>query len=225
MHLTPKEHDRLLVFTLAQLARSRRARGRLLNGPEAIAIITDEMIEAAWDGQSLAQVQAIGCSSVRPEEVMEGVTSLIHHIEVDCLFPSGSTLVVVDDPISGDVRRDGGPGSVLPGTDPVRLNPEHRVVEVEVTNTSTRSVAVASHFPFDQVNEVLVFSRPTTQGMHLDIPSGSSTHFPPGELRTVRLVAFGGAGQTAHFGLVDRRPSDRAFEGGLLGDPDGGTDG
>ncbi|HZD65265.1 MAG TPA: urease subunit gamma [Acidimicrobiales bacterium] len=198
MHLTPKEEDRLLVFAAAELARRRRARGRPLSAPEAIALITDEMLEAAWDGLPLEEVRRVGCSVLQAGEVMDGVASLVRHLEVDCAFPSGSALVTVDDPVPGAGAH--GPGAVIPGEGSIDLAPERRRLEVEVTNRGVRPVAVSSHFPFDQVNRALSFPRAPAAGMRLDIPAGSSVRFEAGERRRVRLVAFGGDGSGPDLG-------------------------
>ena len=99
MHLTPKEEDRLTIFTLAELARRRRARGRKLNAPEAVALICDEMLERAWDGAALEEVAAAGRSVLTRDDVMEGVAEMIHEVQVEATFPDGTKLVTVHDPI------------------------------------------------------------------------------------------------------------------------------
>lgn len=99
MHLTPRENERLQLFTAAELARRRRSRGRRLNAPEAVALICDEVLEAAWDGLSMDEVIAVGRSVLTEDDVMEGVPALVPTVQVEALFPSGTALVAVDAPI------------------------------------------------------------------------------------------------------------------------------
>ncbi len=101
MALTPKETDRLLVFTAAELARKRRARGLLLNHPEAVALITDEIFEEARAGKTHAEVIEHAQSVLGVADVMEGVPEMIPVLSVDAVFPDGARLVSVRDPIGG----------------------------------------------------------------------------------------------------------------------------
>jgi urease gamma subunit len=102
MALNPKEIDRLLVFTAAELARRRRARGLKLNHPEALALITDEIFEEARAGRPFAEVVEHARRILTRSEVMEGVPEMIRTIMVDAMFPDGSRLVTVHDPIGQD---------------------------------------------------------------------------------------------------------------------------
>jgi urease subunit gamma len=99
MHLTPREQEKLLIFVAAELARKRHARGLKLNHPEAIAIISAEILEAARDGKSVAEIMTFGASILRREDVMEGVSEMIHDVQVEATFPDGTKLVTVHDPI------------------------------------------------------------------------------------------------------------------------------
>ena len=194
MHLTPKEEDRLTLFTLAELARRRRARGRKLNAPEAIALICDEMLERAWDGASMAEVVASGRSVLTRDDVMEGVPELVRHVEVDALFPAGTSLVAVDDPI-GPPAMPGAwaPGAVAVAADgPIVINPGRPTLEVEVENTGGATVQVSSHYHFYEVNPALAFDRAATLGMRLDVPAGSAVGWAPGQRRRVTLVPLAG---------------------------------
>ncbi|MGA0122912.1 MAG: urease subunit gamma, partial [Gaiellales bacterium] len=116
MLLTPREIDRLLLFQAAELARARRARGLLLNAPEAIAIVADAICEAARDGLDHAGALAAGRAALRPDEVLPGTASLVGHVEGEALFSDGTRLVVVPEPL-GPAAPDG-PGSVLPAPSP-----------------------------------------------------------------------------------------------------------
>jgi urease gamma subunit len=95
----PKEIERLHVFTAAELARRRRARGLQLNHPEAVALLTDEIFEEARAGRSFDEVIEHACRVLRKRDVMEGVPEMIRSIHVDALFPDGTRLVTVRNPI------------------------------------------------------------------------------------------------------------------------------
>jgi urease subunit gamma len=99
MHLTPREREKLLVVTAADLARRRQARGLKLNYPEAIAIITYEIMEGARDGRSVAELMSFGTTILKRDQVMEGVPEMIHEVQVEATFPDGTKLVTVHDPI------------------------------------------------------------------------------------------------------------------------------
>jgi len=99
MKLTPREQDRLTIFTMAELARKRRGRGVRLNHPEAVALICDEVLEEARDGRSYADVLEIGGRVLGRAEVMDGVPEMIPIVQLDVLFPDGSKLVTLHQPI------------------------------------------------------------------------------------------------------------------------------
>jgi urease gamma subunit len=100
MKLTPKEIDRLTVFTLAELARRRRSRGLKLNHPEAVAIITDDVYEAARDGRTYEDAVAIAHSALTRDDVLPGVPEMIPILQIDAMFPDGTRLVTIRNPIS-----------------------------------------------------------------------------------------------------------------------------
>ena len=99
MELTPREKDKLLVFTAALLAERRKAKGLKLNYPEAIAIVTYEIMEGARDGKSVAALMSYGTTILKAAEVMEGVAEMIHDVQVEATFPDGTKLVTVHNPI------------------------------------------------------------------------------------------------------------------------------
>jgi len=99
MNLTPREKDKLLVAMAAMVARRRLERGVKLNHPEAVALITDFVVEGARDGRSVAELMRDGGSVIRREQVMEGVADMIHEIQVEATFPDGTKLVTVHNPI------------------------------------------------------------------------------------------------------------------------------
>ena len=99
MHLTQREQEKLLIVVAADLARRRQARGLKLNYPEAIAILTAEIMEAARDGRSVAEIMGFGATILGRGDVMEGVAEMIHEVQVEATFPDGTKLVTVHDPI------------------------------------------------------------------------------------------------------------------------------
>ncbi len=99
MMLTPREIDKLYVFMAAQVARRRKERGLKLNHPEAVAIITDEILEGARDGKSVAELMSLGKKILKKDDVLDGVSELIHVIQVEATFEDGTKLVTVHDPI------------------------------------------------------------------------------------------------------------------------------
>ncbi len=99
MNLTPREKDKLLVAMAANVARRRLERGVKLNHPEAVALITDFVVEGARDGRSVAELMRDGGTVIRREQVMEGVAEMIHDIQVEATFPDGTKLVTVHSPI------------------------------------------------------------------------------------------------------------------------------
>jgi len=99
MHLTPREQEKLLIVTAADLARRRQNRGLKLNYPESVAIITYEIIEGARDGRSVADLMSYGTTLLKRDDVMEGVPEMIHDVQVEATFPDGTKLVTVHHPI------------------------------------------------------------------------------------------------------------------------------
>ncbi len=99
MHLTPREREKLLVVVAADLARRRQTRGLKLNYPEAIAIISYEIMEGARDGRTVADLMSFGTTLLKRDDVMEGVPEMIHEVQVEATFPDGTKLVTVHNPI------------------------------------------------------------------------------------------------------------------------------
>ena len=99
MHLTPREQEKLLIFVAAELARKRQARGLKLNHPEAIAVISAEILEAARDGKTVAEIMSLGATILKLKDVMDGVAEMIHDVQVEATFPDGTKLITVHDPI------------------------------------------------------------------------------------------------------------------------------
>ena len=99
MHLTPREQEKLLIFTAAELARRRKARGLKLNHPEALAIITADTLEGIRDGRTVSELMAAGLNILRRDDVMEGVPEMIDEVQVEGTFPDGTKLVTIHRPI------------------------------------------------------------------------------------------------------------------------------
>jgi urease subunit gamma/beta len=195
VRLLPREQDRLLLFLAAELARRRRARGLRLNQAEATALIADEVCEAARDGRSYAEAEAVGYGVLGPDDVADGVAELVRRVEVEALFGDGSRLLVLHDPI----------GAAGP---PARGEPELRWLArdraIEVVNEGAVAVGVTSHFHFFEVNRALRFDRAAAWGMRLAIAPGEKVFFDPGSAREVFLLPFGGARVIrGHGGLAD----------------------
>jgi urease subunit gamma len=99
MHLTPREQEKLMVAFAADLARKRQARGLKLNYVEAVAILSAEVMEAARDGNTVAQIMSSGTKILQRDQVMDGVAEMIHEVQVEATFPDGTKLVTIHDPI------------------------------------------------------------------------------------------------------------------------------
>ncbi len=99
MHLAQREQEKLLIYLASELARKRQTRGLKLNYPEAVAIITAEIMEAARDGRSVAEIMVYGTTILTCADVMDGIADMIHEVQVEATFPDGTKLVTVHDPI------------------------------------------------------------------------------------------------------------------------------
>ena len=198
MLLTPTEMERLTIFTAAELARKRRARGRALNHPEAVALISDEILEGARDGRSVAELIEFGATILSSDDVMPGVAEMMPVLQVEGTFPDGTKLVTVHEPIRPGKEQPAEsvrPGEIIPAEGEIEINAGRPTATVAVTNTGDRPVQIGSHYHFFEVNRHLDFDRAAAFGMRLDIPAGTAVRFAPGETREVTLVEFGGSGE------------------------------
>jgi urease subunit gamma len=100
LHLTPREQEKLMIFVASELARKRQSRGLKLNYPEAMAVLSAEILEAARDGKSVAEIMSYGATILKRRDVMDGVAEMIHEVQIEATFPDGTKLVTVHDPIS-----------------------------------------------------------------------------------------------------------------------------
>jgi len=197
MMLTPTEMERLVIFTAAELARKRRARGLKLNHPEAMALICDELLEAARDGLSLAEVMALGSTILTTDDVLPGVARLCSMVSVEGMFEDGSKMITVWEPIRPGkaVPEDVRPGEILYGEGEIALNQAGAKATLRVLNTGDRPIHVASHLHFFESNAALDFDREAAFGMRLDLPAGASARFDPGDAREVALTQIAGTGE------------------------------
>lgn len=197
MLLTPTEMERLTIFTAAEIARRRKNKGLKLNHPETVAYISDELIEGAREGRSVADLIGWGSTILSTDDVMDGIADLVPIIQVEAVFTDGTKLVTIHDPIrpggsdeaEGEVR----PGRLVIGSDTdVELNAGRKSVELRAKNTGDRPIQVGSHYHFFETNRALEFDREASFGYRLDVPAGSAVRFEPGQEKEVTLVEFGG---------------------------------
>lgn len=197
MFLTPTEMERLTIFTAAEIARRHKSKGLKLNHPETVAFITDALLEGAREGRTVADLISWGSTILTTDDVMDGVADLVPMIQVEAVFPDGTKLVTVHDPIrpgdeapSEDGRR---PGRLVIGSETeVELNADRPSVILQVKNTGDRPIQIGSHYHFFETNKALEFDRAAAFGFRLDVPAGSAVRFEPGQEKEVTLVEFGG---------------------------------
>ena len=191
MNLSPREKDKLLIAMAAVVARRRLERGVKLNHPEAVALITDFVVEGARDGRTVADLMEAGAHVITADQVMDGIAEMIHDVQVEATFPDGTKLVTVHNPIRGaSGALTPGEVTTLPGD--IVMNAGRDTVTLTVANTGDRPIQVGSHYHFFETNPALAFDRAKARGMRLDIPAGTAVRFEPGQTREVRLVALAG---------------------------------
>jgi urease subunit gamma/beta len=239
MNLTPREKDKLLISMAAVVAHRRLERGVKLNHPEAIALITDFVVEGARDGRSVADLMEAGAHVVTRAQVMQGIAEMIRDVQVEATFPDGTKLVTVHHPIvaeRGDLTLalygsflpvpdtvggipasplDAPPGAVTAQEGELVLNEGREASSLTVVNRGDRPIQVGSHYHFIETNRALEFDRGAAYGCRLDIPAGTAVRFEPGETRTVTLVPIAGArvirgGNGWADGAVSEEGRDRA---------------
>jgi urease subunit gamma/beta len=221
MLLTPTELERLTIFTAAELSRRRRAKGLKLNYPEAVAIITDEILEGAREGRSVADLIGHGSTILSTDDVLPGIAAMMNIIQVECVFPDGTKLVTVHEPIRaapGAEPDPEHPGVVTAGDGSIDLNAGRRAVTLKARNSGDRPIQIGSHFHFFEVNKAMEFDRAAAFGMRLDIPAGTAVRFEPGASKEVTLVEFGGRRElTGLNSLTNGSGVDREVRDAALG--------
>jgi urease subunit gamma/beta len=191
VNLTPREKDKLLVAMAAMVARRRLERGVKLNHPEAVALITDAVVEGARDGRSVAELMEAGARVLTTDQVMDGIAEMIHDIQVEATFPDGTKLVTVHHPIRGAASLEV-PGEVTAMAGEITFNEGAERLTLTVANTGDRPIQVGSHYHFFETNAALAFERDRARGYRLDIAPGTAVRFEPGATREVTLVPLSG---------------------------------
>jgi urease subunit gamma/beta len=205
MFLTNREQEKLMLYTASQLAHDRKSRGLKLNFPEATAIISSYIIEGARDGKSVAQLMVDATKVLKEDDVMDGIASMMHMVQVEATFDDGTKLVTVHNPIattkgSGVIE----PGEYLISSGEIFLNENKSITTIQVENKGDRPVQIGSHYHFFEVNKELVFNRAQAYGKRLDIPAGTSVRFEPGSSKEINLVDYSGKRYMSGFnGLVE----------------------
>jgi urease subunit gamma/beta len=181
MLFTPREQEKLLLSWAAEIARRRKAKGIKLNYEEALAIISDFIIESAREGKKMSEIIKESQMLLNEDNVMEGVPELLDLVQVEATFPDGTKLVTVRNPIKSNKKflntyeiKDG----------EIDL-PEDG--EISITNTGDRPIQVSSHFHLFEVNKKLKFDREKAFGFRLAIPSGTAIRFEPGQTEIVKI--------------------------------------
>lgn len=220
MLLTPTELERLTIYTAAELARKRRAKGLLLNYPEAVAIISDEILEGAREGRSVAEMMSFGSAILTQADVMSGVAAMLPMLQIEATFRDGTKLVTVHEPLrpaAGAVADDLEPGAVITEEGEIELNAGRRKLTLKVVNTGDRPVQIGSHYHFFEVNKALDFDRAAAFGMRLDIAAGTAVRFEPGQEKDVPLTTFGGQQHLSGLnGLSNGSAKDAAVKAAAL---------
>ena len=220
MLLLPTELERLTIFTAAELSRRRRAKGLKLNYPEAVAIITDEILEGAREGRSVADLIGHGSTILTTDDVLPGIAAMMHIIQVEGVFPDGTKLVTVHEPIRpapGSAADTEHPGAITALEGSLEINAGRRSVTLTAVNTGDRPIQIGSHFHFFEINKAMEFDRAAAIGMRLDIPAGTAVRFEPGARKEVNLVEFGGRNElTGLNNLTSGIPSDPAVRAAAL---------
>jgi urease subunit gamma/beta len=221
MRLTPREVERLLLFQAAELARRRRGRGLRLSQAEAVAVIADEVCEAARDGLGYDEVTGRGYQVLGPADVLDGVAALVPHIEVEALFGDGMRLIVLHDPIG----RAEAPPALPP--EPALTWLEGALGPFAARNAGETAIGLSSHVHLFEVNRRLELDRAAVYGLRPALVAGEKVVIEAGETLELYGVPVGGLRVIrGHGGLVDgpldapgarERALHRARERGYLG--------
>jgi len=220
MRLSAREIDHLGMSQAGQLAQRRLARGVRLNHPEAVALIASQMAERIRDGYNVSDLMVLGKKLLGHNQVLPGVPAMISDVQVEGTFPDGTKLLTIHNPIAAldgdlaealrgsflplpdlsafaktpeDAVQSSPPGQVFPADGPgIELNAGRTLVELSVTNGGDRPIQVGSHYHFIETNAALIFDRAQSLGKRLNIISGSSVRFEPGESKVVTLCEIAG---------------------------------
>jgi urease subunit gamma/beta len=196
MNLTPTEIDRLTIFAAAELARRHRSLGIKLSHPEAVALITDEVMTAARRDMPFEEIRDMAGRLLSTDDVMPGVAEMIPLIYIEAAFAEGTKVVAVFEPIRPGALPVGEaivPGEIMTPPGDIRIFDDLPVTTIEVINTGDRDIQVRSHTHFFEANRALRFDRAAAWGMKIDRPSGAGIRFEPGIPKMVDLVPISGA--------------------------------
>ena len=196
MNLTPTELDRLVIFTAAEMARRNRSLGIRLSHPEAVALITDEVMLAARRDMPYEEIRDMAGRLLTTDEVMPGVAEMIPLVYIEAAFAEGTKVVAVFEPIRMGEKplvEEIIPGEIITPDENLEIFGDLPAATVEVVNTGDRDIQVRSHAHFFEANRALKFNRAATWGMKLDVPSGSGVRFEPGIPKDVGLVPISGS--------------------------------
>lgn len=191
MNLTPTEIERLTVFTAAEMARRNLREAIPLSHPEVIALLADEVMLAARKNLAYDEVVDRATSLLTSDQCEPGVPDMVRIVAVDALFPDGTKLVTLIDPITpgkNDIR----PGEIIVGDGPVELFPGAARIALTVVNRGDRDIQVRSQSHFFETNPALEFDRRAAWGHKLDVASGTGVRFEPGVPVEVTLVPMAG---------------------------------
>ncbi len=195
MNLSPTEMDRLVVFTAAEMARRNRSLGIRLSHPEAVALLTDEVMVAARRDLPYDEIRDMASRLLTTDDVEPGVAEMVPMLYIECLFAEGTKVMALFEPIGPGGKPlldDVVPGQIIPADGEIEMFGDLPAVTIDVVNTGDRDVQVRSHTHFFEVNRAMRFDRAAAWGMKIDRPAGTGIRFEPGVLKAVRLVPVAG---------------------------------
>lgn len=194
MHLTPREQERLLLHSGAELARRRLARGARLSAPEAIALVCDEICELAWDDMPYTEIVRRARALLTADQLVDGVPAAVPSLQVEALFPHGTVLVHVDAPFGAPAAD--GPGRARTAAGEIELAPGRSRASAVLHNTGHAPIWVSSHVPLDKLNTALRVELDADADeparYRLDVPAGTALRLEAGADREVPVVRIGG---------------------------------
>ena len=204
MFLTNREQERLMIYTASKLALERKEKGLKLNYPEAVAILSSYILESAREGKTVAQLMVDATKVLGEDDVMDGIASMMHMVQIEATFDDGTKLVTVHNPITTSKKAKIEPGEYFVNEGEIALNENKELTTIEVENKGDRPVQIGSHYHFFEVNKELAFDRAQAYGKRLDVPAGTSVRFEPGSIKEINLIDFSGKRYMSGFnGLVE----------------------
>lgn len=204
MFLTNREQERLMIYTASKLALERKEKGLKLNYPEAVAILSSYILEGAREGKTVAKLMVDATKVLGEDDVMDGIASMMHMVQIEATFDDGTKLVTVHNPITTSKKAKIEPGEYFVSEGEISLNENRELITIQVENKGDRPVQIGSHYHFFEVNKELVFDRAQAYGKRLDVPAGTSVRFEPGSSKEITLVSYTGKRYMSGFnGLVE----------------------